>query len=176
MAAPPWTEGEDGRAPTYSETLRPPIAAWIIALGLSALMGIAYGAAYGAPLGWAVGSAFAVLGVLLFTLTSIRLRVDDRVVRAGRARLPHGAIAQAVPLDAPAMVAARRHGDPRDYLVLRTWSSRTGVAITLADVRDPHPRWVVTSRNPEAFSAAINAARPSEGGGGSPDGAHEFRP
>jgi len=170
-AAPPWTEGEDGRDATYTEALRPPIVAWVIAMSLGALMGIAYGAAYGATLGWIVGGAFVGLGLLLLALTSLRLRVDDRVVRAGRARLPHAAIAQAIPLDSAAMLAARRHGDPRDYLVLRTWSSRTGVAITLADARDPHPRWVVTSRNPEAFAAAINAVRPGEGGG-SPEGAH----
>jgi Kef-type K+ transport system membrane component KefB len=90
--------------------------------------------------------------------TSTRVRVDDCVLRAGRARLPLTAIGDAEPLDASAMRDARRHGDPRDYLVLRAWSSRRGVAVAVADPRDPHPRWLISSRHPEQLAQAIRAA------------------
>ena len=61
-----------------------------------------------------------------------------------------------------AMQEARRHGDPRDYLVLRAWSSRRGVSMPLDDPHDPHPRWIVTSRHPERLAEAVNQARISE--------------
>jgi hypothetical protein len=153
-----WSEGDDGAHPTYAERLRPPLALWILVAGLSALMGMAYGAAYGAGPGWLAGAGIAALGATLLLVTTTPLRVDDRVVRAGRARLPLAAISEAIPLDAEEMRQARRHGDPRDYLVLRSWSSSRGVSIVLADARDPHPRWVVSSRHPDRFAAAINAA------------------
>jgi hypothetical protein len=59
------------------------------------------------------------------------------------------------------MREARRHGDPRDYVVLRAWSSRRGVAIDLEDPRDPHPRWIVTTRHPERLAEALREAIPT---------------
>lgn len=153
-----WAEGSDGARPTYAEHLRAPLAVWILVAALSILMGMAYGAAYGAALGWLAGTGLAAVAAILLMVTTTPLRVDDRVVRAGRARLPLTAISEALPLDADAMREARRHGDPRNYLVLRNWSSSRGVCIILDDSRDPHPRWIISSRRPERFAAAINAA------------------
>lgn len=153
-----WREGQDGRDPTYREWLYPPPLLVIIVLGLATLVGVAYGAAYGPLLGWLVGGALTAIGMTLLAISTTRVRVDDRVVRAGRARLPLSAIADAVPLDAEGMRHARRHGDPRDYLVLRAWSSRRGVAIRLDDPSDPHPRWVVSTRHPDRLATAINGA------------------
>jgi hypothetical protein len=141
-----WREGQDGRDPTYREWLYPPPLLVIIVLGLATLVGVAY------------GGALTAIGMTLLAISSTHVRVDDRVVRAGRARLPLAAIADAVPLDAEGMRHARRHGDPRDYLVLRAWSSRRGVAIRLDDPSDPHPRWVVSTRHPDRLATAINGA------------------
>ena len=91
--------------------------------------------------------------------TSTPIHVDDRVVRVGRARLPLASVAGAHPLDRDSMQEARRHGDPRDYLVLRAWSSRRGVSIPLDDPHDPHPRWIITSRHPERLADAVSQAR-----------------
>lgn len=159
-----WSEGTDGTRATYTERLYPPVAVWALVIGLAAVVGIAYGAAYGAPLGWAAAAILATLGVALLLATSTIVRVDDRVVRAGRARLPLTAIREARPLDAEHMRQHRREGDPRDYVVLRAWSSRRGVAISLDDPRDPHPQWVVSSRRPERLAAAIAEATSSPPG------------
>jgi hypothetical protein len=155
-----WHEGRDGTNPAYREWLYPPPVLVVLVIGLASLMGIAYGAAYGASLGWIAGCLLAAVGMAILTATSTPIRVDDRVLRAGRARLPLGAILEATPLDAEEMRQARRHGDPRAYLVLRAWSSPRGVRVHLADHRDPHPHWLITSRAPADLSAAINAARP----------------
>lgn len=153
-----WQEGCDGQQASYVERLYPPIAVLVLVLGLAAIVGVAYGAAYGAAWGWVVAAALGTGGASALLATSTVVRVDDRVVRAGRARLPHAAIASVVVLDGDGMRQSRRHGDPRDYLVLRAWTSRRGVAIDLADPRDPHPRWVITSRHPDRLAAAIAQA------------------
>lgn len=162
-AADSWTEGRDGTELTYRERLHPPVLVVLLVLSLAGLVGVAYGAAYGATLGWTTGIVLGALGLGILLATSTRVHVDNRVLRAGRARLPLTAIGDAQPLDATAMRDARRHGDPRDYLVLRAWSSRCGVAVTLVDPRDPHPRWVISSRRPEQLAQAIRAARPRPG-------------
>jgi hypothetical protein len=153
-----WSEGSDGQHRTYRERLYPPPLVFLLVIGLAALAGIAYGAAYGAVLGWAVGAVLSVIGIGVLLVTSTSLHVDDTVLRAGRARLPLAVVGSVQTLDADAMRQARRHGDPRDYLVLRAWSSRGGVAIDLADDHDPHPRWVLTTRHPERLAEAIRAA------------------
>jgi len=153
-----WTEGLDGSESTYRERLYPPVAVVLLIVAFSGLVGVAYAAAYGPPLGWTAGIALGALGLGLLAATSTPVRVDDQVLRAGRARLPLTAIGDAQPLDAAAMRDARRHGDPRDYLVLRAWSSRRGVTVTVSDPRDPHPRWVISSRRPEQLAQAITDA------------------
>lgn len=155
-----WTEGRDGEERSYRERLYPPIAVFVLVAGLATMLGVAYGAAYGSALGWASGLLLGALGVAALLATSTPIHVDDRVLRAGRARLPLSCVAQATALDAEAMREARRHGDPRDYVVLRAWSSRRGVSVDLADARDPHPHWLVTSRHPERLAAAVNAGVP----------------
>lgn len=156
-----WSEGRDGNHRSYRERLYPPIAVFILVIGLATLVGVAYGAAYGAAWGWGFGALLGAVGLGVLLATSTAVHVDDRVVRVGRARLPLASIAGAEPLNREAMQEARRHGDPRDYLVLRAWSSRRGVVISIDDVRDPHPRWVVTSRHPERLAAAVRVARAS---------------
>lgn len=153
-----WSEGRDGNHRRYRERLYPSIAIFVLVVGLATIVGVAYGAAYGAPWGWGFGALLCAIGVGILLATSTPIHVDDRVVRVGRARLPLTSVARAQPLDRDEMHEARRHGDPRDYLVLRAWSSRRGVSITLDDAQDPHPRWVVTSRHPERLSDAVREA------------------
>jgi len=161
-----WSEGRDGGHRSYRERLYPPIAVFVLVIGLGSIVGVAYGAAYGSGLGWLTGILLCLLGIGALLATSTPVHVDDHVVRAGRARLPLSAIGGAQSLDADAMRRMKRmgfsdrqrHGDPRDYVVLRAWSSRRGVAIDLADPRDPHPRWIVSSRHPERLAAAIDNA------------------
>lgn len=153
-----WTEGQDGLHPRYRERLHAPVMIFVLVFGLAAIVGVAYGAAYGPTWGWAVGAALCLAGFGALVATSTVLRVDDTVVRAGRARLPLTSIATAHALDPEAMRHAKRFGDPRDYLVLRAWSSRSGVAIELSDPRDPHPRWVISTRHPDRLADAIAEA------------------
>lgn len=153
-----WREGRDGSRPSYREWLYPPVAVVVLVIGLSSLIGVAYGAAYGSSLGWAAGVVLVGLGLVGLVAGSTPVRVDDRVVRAGRARLPLASISQAQPLDAQTLRQERRFGDPRNYVVLRAWSSRRGVSIDLNDPRDPHPRWLITSRHPDRLARAINEA------------------
>lgn len=152
-------EGRDGSHRFYGERLWPSPVVVVLAVGLAVVGGVAYGAAYGAPLGWLVGVVLGSLLVGALALTSPVLRVDDRVIRAGRARLPLWAVGSAVALDRAQMLTLRREIDPRSYLLLRPWAARAGVVITLDDARDPHPSWLVSTRHPDRMVAAVTAAR-----------------
>ena len=131
-----WTEGQDGEGRTYRERLVPPLAVFILVAGLATMLGVAYGAAYGSTLGWAAALVLGGLGVAALLVTSTPIHVDDRVLRAGRARLPLSSIAHAAPLDA----------DQR--ALLARWD-RIGLGVRLA----------YNPSHPQAIRAFLHAGR-----------------
>ena len=152
-----WQEGQDGLTPVYRERLWPGPGLLIIAAVVIAPVAIAYGAAFGATLGW-------ILGILVIGLTWAWLigsapvvQVDERVLRAGRARLPRQFVGEVRALDAEALAIERTSGDVRTFMVLRPGSSRSGVLVTVTDPRDPHPRWIVQTRSPARLAAALKS-------------------
>lgn len=154
-----WQEGHDGTRVTYRERLVPSWWAWVVMIGLVTMVAVAYGAAIDAGVGWVIGGAGVVLLGLSMIVTAPVIRVDDRVVRAGRARLPLPVVGHVEALDSQAAGRARTSGaDPRDYLVLRTWASARAVRITVCDPQDPHPSWLVSTRRPQHLADAIRAA------------------
>jgi hypothetical protein len=145
----------------YAEVLRPRWWVWLLPLTFAGLLGIAYGAAYGATTGWLAGAATAALLLPALALgTRTRITVDPGGVRAGRARLPARYIGEVRCLDREQAFRARTSAaDPRAYLVLRTWSTTTAVALEVTDPEDPHPYWLVSTRRPQRLADALVAAR-----------------
>lgn len=138
----------------------------------SALMAVSMGVALGAATAEWVGAVAALgtqtlAGVALLRSATI-VRVDDHVVRAGRARLPLTAVGSCTALDAP---STRRilgaDADPAAHLATRPWI-RTAVRIDLTDPLDPHPYWVVSTRRPARLCEAIRAARAARPAGPAP--------
>ena len=85
--------------------------------------------------------------------------VDDRVFRAGRARLPLRHVGRIAPLDTEQTRDARgRLADPAAYLCLRSWTSRT-VLVEVEDPDDPHPYWLVSTRRGHDLAPVLAAAR-----------------
>ncbi len=124
-------------------------------------VGIAYAAALGAAIGIVMGACLASLIFAVLWWTSPVLTVSLADIRAGSATLPILSIGEVSILDTEAVKLARdgRHpqADARAYTLIRTWTGNAGVLITLNDETDPHPAWVLSSRNPTALAAAINA-------------------
>jgi hypothetical protein len=154
-----WQEGQDGTAVTYRERLVPSWWAWLVMVAMVAMFAVAYGAAIDATVGWIIGGAGVLLLGAALVATAPIIQVDDRVVRAGRARLPLMWVGAAEALDATAAGLARTtQSDPRNYLVLRTWASPRAVRMTVTDPQDPHPVWLMSSRHPHRLAEAISAA------------------
>lgn len=153
-------DGRDGLTASYDERLTPPWWLWLAAACMTGSLGVAYGAAYGSIVGAAVFVVAAALVAVVLFSTSPRVRVDEAVVRAGRARLPLRFAGPATALN-PAQARSLRstEADPRAYLVLRTWASGSAVRIEVRDPEDPHPYWMITTRHPDALAAAIDSAR-----------------
>jgi len=142
----------------YRERLRVPVLWWVLAV----LFAVSLLLAFGFYLGPVWGIGVALLGLLIagsgFVSGAALIEVDEDAIRVGRAVIEHEYVASCRALDGPATRA--RSGvdaDARAHLVLRPYVS-TSVEIELDDPADPVPYWLVSSRRPEAFAAAVQQA------------------
>jgi len=142
----------------YRERLTVPIAWWV----LSGLFSFSLLLAFGLYLGpvWGVGTAAAGFAAMaaIFASAAIVITVSDTELRVGRAQLELSYLGDVAALDA--QQARSRQGpaaDARAYLVLRSYI-RTAVELTIDDVDDPVPYWLVSTRRPRALAAALSGA------------------
>lgn len=140
------------------ERLLPSWWAWVAAAALVAMIGVAYGAALGATAGWLVGLAGGILAGWLLVITSPVVSVNEAGIVAAGARLPGWAVADVISLDRQGVRDLRGPGaDARIFAVLRPWSAPGAVLVTLKDDDDPHPAWLLSSRDPDRLMQAITA-------------------
>ncbi|MEB4616171.1 DUF3093 domain-containing protein [Leucobacter sp. M11] len=91
-------------------------------------------------------------------LTSPRVTLDERGLTAGRATLPREFIGAVEVLHGDDFqLAIGPKLDARTHLLLRGWI-KSGVRIENTDAQDPAPFWIVSSRTPEDFAAALTPA------------------
>ncbi|MET8505345.1 DUF3093 domain-containing protein [Streptomyces sp. NPDC004787] len=146
-------------APAFDERLTAPRSWWVIAflLGLSGALIMFPLGVLPALGGLLVAGALAAVGVSSYG--SARIRVVAGSLVAGDARIPVSALGAAEVLDAEEARAWRTHkADPRAYMLMRSYVA-TAVRIEVTDPEDPTPYVYLSSREPEALAAALEAAR-----------------
>lgn len=105
-----------------------------------------------------IGSVMLVVWGLL-SYGGLMLVVDAEGFRAGRTRLPRGAMGQAWPLEPDQAKALRGpRADARARLVLRGYVP-AAVRLDVADPRDRAPYWYVSTRKPVELATALNRVR-----------------
>jgi hypothetical protein len=152
-------EGVDGTDAVYRERLHAPWWIWLVTALLTGSLGVAYGFPLGLPVGLVTFAVSQGLVTWWLVSTAPVVVVDDRVFRAGRARLPLRHVGRIAPLDPAQTRDARgRLADPAAYLCLRGWVSRS-VLVEVDDPDDPHPYWLVSTRHGHALATALAPAR-----------------
>lgn len=141
---------------TYGEQLRAPWTWWLVGFGLVGCIAIVV-LAYLPP--WAGISACVLAAVAvaagLIAYGGTRLTVSQEGVRVGRYFLAAEYVAGASAfIGKEAGEAVGPGADPRSFLFTRPFV-RDLVRIDLDDAADPHPCWLVSTRRPVAFAAAI---------------------
>ncbi|MBI4901388.1 MAG: DUF3093 domain-containing protein, partial [Actinobacteria bacterium] len=144
---------------THVEHLRPPILWWVVLVLVAATFVIAV--AVFLP-GWAVlvslgVAAAAVVGLLAaFTAT---VRVTGEGLSVGRSTIEWRYVGEVTPLTSDEV--RRRMGpgaDPRSFVAYRSFAEQA-VEITVDDLADPHPYWLVSTHDASRLAGAIEAAR-----------------
>jgi len=157
-------EGQDGSINYYSERLWPGIGICAFLTLMTVSLGIAYGHAYGNAIGFLIGTFSTLLAVGSLFLTAPVIRVDDQVLRAGKARLPLRFVGAVHSLDKSATKTALRSTAHRQaFLLVRSWIDDS-IVVTVTDTSDPHPYWHLSSRKIEALLNSIESAKMATGG------------
>lgn len=141
---------------TYTERLHAPISWWIAALGFGVVWGWILLVVSAWPLAIAVGLVVAALsGFAVARYGAVQISVGDDGLRVGNAVLDRPHLGAVEMLNRSAYRTRMGTGaDARSYLVTRPYLDR-GVLVTVDDVSDPTPYWLVSSRHPEALAAAL---------------------
>jgi hypothetical protein len=152
-----WQAGLVDRS-TYRERLLPQWWVWVFVVALVTMLAVAYGAALGTGPGFAVAIPGVLVGAWLLWISSPVVAVDDQGLSAAGARLPQQSIGDVEIVDKATIRALRGPGaDARMYVVLRPWSASSAVLVNLDDADDPHPAWLVSTRNPARLCESIRS-------------------
>lgn len=114
----------------------------------------------------AVGLYAIIIALIIASAPTIA--VTDSELIAGKARLPIDVIGATAAFRGEE--ARQERGprlDARAWLVIRGWVDPV-LRIDLEDPTDPTPYWLVSTRRPEAVTAAIDAIRPRTPGRSTP--------
>lgn len=157
-------EGQDGSEIYFSERLWPGLGVCAFITLMTASLGIAYGHAYGTSVGLLVGILSTAFVVGSLFLTAPLIRVDNLVLRAGKARLPIRFIGEVHRLDKESTKnAIRSNAHSQAFLVVRSWVNES-ILVTVTDITDPHPYWQISSRKISTLIKSIESAKMNTGG------------
>ncbi|HLK95335.1 MAG TPA: DUF3093 domain-containing protein [Nocardioidaceae bacterium] len=106
----------------------------------------------------ALTTALLIAGGLI-AAGRVRVGVQGGEIVAGAAHLPLHWVGAVTPLDADEARRVRGPGaDANAFLLLRPWVA-TAIRVDVVDPADPTPYWLVSTRRPERFAAAVSTAR-----------------
>ena len=136
----------------YRERLLPPLSVFVACALLVFL-----------PINQAVGvvmaAVFYVATVVLLVFTSPVLTIDDEGFSAGRARLFAHEIGEVAGFSGSEATRERGPGlDARAWTLFRGWVKPV-VKITLTDLDDPAPYWLVSTRRPDEVARRLEEIR-----------------
>ncbi|WP_328353916.1 DUF3093 domain-containing protein [Streptomyces sp. NBC_00457] len=141
--------------PSYDERLTAPASWWVIAalFGLSlALVFLPYGT-IAALLALTAGTCLA--GVHVSSQGSMRIRVTDRLLVVGDARIPLDVLGEPQVLRGEEARAWRTYkADLRAFMVMRSYIT-AAVRVEILDPDDPTPYLYVSTRTPDRLAEVI---------------------
>ena len=139
----------------YKEVLRAPL--WLIAFVYFLFLSIVL------SLWAALGNASALISFTLLTLwivalyfrTALTIKVDEKFLHVGKAKLEHLFIGDVAALYTNELRLVRtRDADPSAFLAIRFWSGKA-VKVEVKDSRDATPYWLISSKNPKRLVEAL---------------------
>ncbi|GGT44298.1 DUF3093 domain-containing protein [Streptomyces purpureus] len=144
---------------SYEERLTVPGSWWLIAFAVGISGGLILLPLGTVPMLGGLIAAAALAAAAVSSYGSARIRVVAGSLVAGEARIPVSALGTAHELDPEEARAWRTHkADPRAFMLMRSYVP-TAVRVEITDPADPTPYVYVSTRDPKALVAALEAVK-----------------
>lgn len=144
----------------YTERLTPPVWVWVLGLCFGVSVGFTFWVPFGMTFGIVSGIIVTALVLWWLWTTSPRITVTNQELQVGRAHIELYYVGLIARLDADSTARARgAEADPRAFAVMRPLSAKESITIEVCDDEDPHPYWLISSRDPQAFGNALVQAQ-----------------
>lgn len=143
---------------SYVERLTVPWWWWLLALTLVGSLAAAVLAYVPLTQGLLIVALFAVAVIaIMFGYGHTAVRVAGGALHVGRYRVEGQWIAGAEALESQDSARALSvGGNPDDFLVTRPYIADV-VRVTINDIADPHPHWLISSRRAHHLAEAVNS-------------------
>ena len=137
------------------EVLRWPWWFTVLVLGLDLSIVIALWAGLGNNAALSGLIFTLVLSFIFYRFTSLTIEIEGDLLRVGGAAIENKYLGDVEILDRLKMQHYMRIGfNPRAFYAIRFWV-KTGVKISIDDVRDPTPFWIVSSKRATEIEALL---------------------
>lgn len=146
--------------PTYTEKLWPAWWIWVVILGAGGALALAF-----APISvlWSsvVGIIFIIVASILVISSIAKIEVTPERVSVGRASIEREFIGEFSSHRRDDAFFERGRGlNGTAFMCFRGWIDPV-VKMEVTDERDATPYWLVSTRHPEKFVAALEATKPT---------------
>ncbi|APF39775.1 DUF3093 domain-containing protein [Neomicrococcus aestuarii] len=146
--------------PTYTEKLWPAWWIWVVVLGAGGALALAF-----APISvlWSsvVGIIFIIVASILVISSIAKIEVTPERVSVGRASIEREFIGEFSSHRRDDAFFERGRGlNGTAFMCFRGWIDPV-VKMEVTDERDATPYWLVSTRHPEKFVAALEATKPT---------------
>lgn len=146
--------------PTYTEKLWPAWWIWVVILGAGGTLALAF-----APISvlWSsvVGIIFIIVASILVISSIAKIEVTPERVSVGRASIEREFIGEFSSHRRDDAFFERGRGlNGTAFMCFRGWIDPV-VKMEVTDERDATPYWLVSTRHPEKFVAALEATKPT---------------
>lgn len=142
--------------PAYFERLLPPATWYLVALGIIGSVFVAFVFVTSLAVATlAAALATVICAAVIFSQVAVVAVDGDGVLSVGRSTLAPSYRGAAAPLDAEqtrSILGAK--ADARAYLAVHGFCP-TAVQVRVEDAADPHPYWVISTRQPRRLATAL---------------------
>lgn len=136
----------------------PSAGVWAFSLLMSVSVGVAVGAATSTAVGVALVALVQTLGTWTLINSAYGITVTRTDLVVGPATLPRWAIGDVAVLNRSDLRATLGvNANPAAWLMVRPWT-KSAIKIIINDPHDPHPYWVVGTRQAAGLAAALKSS------------------
>ena len=128
-------------------------------MGMALSVAVIFGRPYGVNVGilaGAISCAFIALAALAYSPV---ITVTPTTLQVGRARMPITYAGTSYAVAAKDRTRIKNDSSASAAYIQSSPGVKSGVIVAITDLDDPHPYWLISTRQPEALLRAIESAQ-----------------